>query len=304
MRNPPPTTPKKGLMVPPSPVKVSSSVRNSLAALSRDSKTKMFPSVTVPKSLKGWLLEKPCSSARNTLFSPVKSPPFMSPQKCTPHKLTIKSPLPGKSPAGSVANRSLVFDGKKPSSSCKRKLYDDGSPDASHSRPPSSKRARVASSETIDENARSARRSPMAPNAKQVLRQTENVASHSGPLKEACDMKTPQKTESGSSQESYQSPTVNLPNYVLDPQPRTPVGNTPTGSKTPRTPDWLTKIRLERKGSVDSSPGGSEHNPDITPGKDVKRTPRGSALRPKRSNSSQKATPENKVSIPQNTEQL
>ena len=41
-----------------------------------------------------------------------------------------------------------------------------------------------------------------------------------------------------------QSPTVDMPNYVFDPQPRTPVGK-PTAlvDPTARTPDWLTRLK-------------------------------------------------------------
>ena len=47
----------------------------------------------------------------------------------------------------------------------------------------------------------------------------------------------------------YKSPTVNLPNYVFDPQPRTPVARPMIGGQQneSRTPDWLTQIRLDRQ---------------------------------------------------------
>ena len=59
----------------------------------------------------------------------------------------------------------------------------------------------------------------------------------------------------------FQSPTVDLPNYVQDPQPRTPVGRRPDLQRDSqsRTPDWLTQIGLGMK-SPDCK-DGSPHTP-------------------------------------------
>ena len=47
---------------------------------------------------------------------------------------------------------------------------------------------------------------------------------------------------------SYQSPTQGLPNYVLNPEPRTPVGKLPP--KSTRTPTWLTKLASDKSCSA------------------------------------------------------
>ncbi len=50
----------------------------------------------------------------------------------------------------------------------------------------------------------------------------------------------------------FSSPTANMPNYVVDPKPRTPVGTT-SGIKT-RTPDWLTQMKIERSSQKQEDP--------------------------------------------------
>ena len=52
---------------------------------------------------------------------------------------------------------------------------------------------------------------------------------------------------------SFHSPTVNLPNYVYDPQPRAPVGRHLSPAKRRQSRDWLTQLRLDRQSS--STPG-------------------------------------------------
>ena len=84
---------------------------------------------------------------------------------------------------------------------------------------------------------------------------------------------------------NHQSPTQGLPNYVLNPEPRTPVGKLPP--KPSHTPTWLTKWASE-KPSPDRanlchkvlSPGlrGSKHSSPVVPsgGGDKVVTPRSS----------------------------
>jgi len=53
---------------------------------------------------------------------------------------------------------------------------------------------------------------------------------------------------------SFRSPTVNLPNYVYDPQPRAPIGRHLSPVKRRQSRDWLTQLRLERqKQNLESS---------------------------------------------------
>jgi len=49
---------------------------------------------------------------------------------------------------------------------------------------------------------------------------------------------------------SFHSPTVNLPNYVYDPQPRAPVGQHLSPVKCRQSRDWLTQLRLDRQNST------------------------------------------------------
>jgi len=50
------------------------------------------------------------------------------------------------------------------------------------------------------------------------------------------------------------SPTVNLPNYVYDPQPRAPIGRHSSPVKCRPSHNWLTQLRLDRQNNAQSSP--------------------------------------------------
>jgi hypothetical protein len=68
------------------------------------------------------------------------------------------------------------------------------------------------------------------------------------------------RKESAAPPSVFRSPTVDLPNYVLDPQPRTPIGRW-TSPRKPRTPDWLTQLRLSKQQTtsptqINESPSG------------------------------------------------
>ena len=52
---------------------------------------------------------------------------------------------------------------------------------------------------------------------------------------------------------TFRSPTVNLPNYVYDPQPRAPVGRHSSPVKRRQSVDWLTQFRLERRNNQSRS---------------------------------------------------
>jgi len=58
---------------------------------------------------------------------------------------------------------------------------------------------------------------------------------------------------------SFCSPTINLPNYVYDPKPRTPIGPRSSPAKRRKSPDWLTQLRLQRQGR--ESANGSARSP-------------------------------------------
>ena len=58
----------------------------------------------------------------------------------------------------------------------------------------------------------------------------------------------------------FRSPTVDLPNFVLDPQPRTPIGRWTSPHKN-RTPDWLTQFRMNKQQTTSPNlPNGSPSN--------------------------------------------
>ena len=62
-------------------------------------------------------------------------------------------------------------------------------------------------------------------------------------------MSTPTKTRNGGSGElTFQSPTADLPNYVFNPQPRTPRASAKkhTDADKEKTPNWLTRMRLQK----------------------------------------------------------
>ena len=59
---------------------------------------------------------------------------------------------------------------------------------------------------------------------------------------------------------SFCSPTVNLPNYVYDPQPRAPIGRRLSPSKRHQSRDWLTQLRLQRQ-NCDSQSSLSTRSP-------------------------------------------
>ena len=56
---------------------------------------------------------------------------------------------------------------------------------------------------------------------------------------------------------SFRSPTVNLPNYVYNPQPRAPIGQRSSPVKRRKSSDWLTQLRLQRQGKESRESAGS-----------------------------------------------
>ena len=103
---------------------------------------------------------------------------------------------------------------------------------------------------------------------------SENIGKHKTPLKMGLLLgghKTPLKTGatccSSPPPPQYHSPTVDLPNYVMNPEPRTPVGRNVTLTPN-QTPDWLTSLRKERDSSSVKKEEGD------TPVRKVRATPR------------------------------
>ena len=122
----------------------------------------------------------------------------------------------------------------------------------------------------------SAKKEPASPvangNHGRVLAPINNASSPAGQAKPAATrklfMSTPTKTRNGSSGKelTFQSPTADLPNYVFNPQPRTPRASAKknTDADKEKTPNWLTRMRLQKlaekstEGDKPSqSPGGS-----------------------------------------------
>jgi len=87
----------------------------------------------------------------------------------------------------------------------------------------------------------------------QVLGKTSNVANVA-----SIASNTAQSSTVGIARTSFCSPTVNLPNYVYDPQPRVPIGRHLSPVKCRQSRDWLTQLRLERQNTtVQLSPPAS-----------------------------------------------
>ncbi|XP_074658641.1 denticleless protein homolog [Tubulanus polymorphus] len=82
---------------------------------------------------------------------------------------------------------------------------------------------------------------------------------------------------------SFSSPTSNLPNYVLDPKPRAPVGIAADPSDIAKSRDWLTEMSQKRRTSIQietsvASPRGTEtpsrRRRSVDPTSASKKTPR------------------------------
>lgn len=69
----------------------------------------------------------------------------------------------------------------------------------------------------------------------------------------------------------FHSPTMNMPNYVLDPQPRTPLAKADY-PLTPKTPNWLMQMQQKKKQSASKGDSETDANCDETKLK-VKHTP-------------------------------
>lgn len=276
-KKPPLLSPRKGAVVAPSPAKLSGIMHTSIASLSKSaSKTISNDKPSTSESLASpsitkWFGKKQPSPSRKT------------PKKLfvTPKKQDIACPplVPGLSGKENDHSRSV-----------KRKLYEGSvsSPEPEKS----SKRPRRGDLEFFqghiqDENScdrdLSCKKTPtsspgcearvLQPKVQQNSGQGALEALGSSGLDPEKGTVTPLKTEASFSR--YQSPTMNLPNYVADPQPRAPVGTLPT---TPRTPDWLTQIRLQRRHGEGASPRASLSID--TPKAAQRRTPAGKKIRP------------------------
>ena len=117
-----------------------------------------------------------------------------------------------------------------------------------------SKRKRTGDSVT-DENCPSIRKEPSSPEASgshsRVLVVINN-ASPAGQGKSAASrklfMSTPPKLRNNDKELRFQSPTADLPNYVFNPQPRTPRASSAkkNANDKDKTPNWLTRMRLQK----------------------------------------------------------
>ena len=122
-----------------------------------------------------------------------------------------------------------------------------------------------------DENLLSPRKSASSPEAgsskARVLAPIESPIGNTV-TKASRQLFTPDKPgvhSQGANNFATQSPTVNLPNYVLDPKPRTPIA--PAGGhlmkeNKGKTPDWLTKMRLDRSANRKQDNSGANRKED------------------------------------------
>ena len=143
---------------------------------------------------------------------------------------------------------------------------------------PGSSKKKCLRDSVVDENSRSAKKVPTSPAAggsqNRILAPIDNSASPAGQAKSAASrklfMSTPTKSKNNGSGDSaaFQSPTADLPNYVFNPQPRTPRASAKkhTDADKEKTPNWLTRMRLQKLRAeklnedekLGQSPGGSD----------------------------------------------
>ena len=136
----------------------------------------------------------------------------------------------------------------------------------------------------------SAKKAPTSPvangNHGRVLAPINN-SSPAGQAKTAASrklfMSTPTKSRNGGKELTFQSPTADLPNYVFNPQPRTPRASAKknTDADKEKTPNWLTRMRLQKlaeKSSEGDKPAQSPGGSAVAVKSEVKHTPdRGSS---------------------------
>jgi len=188
------------------------------------------------------------SSSRRQLLSPQITKWF---RKSTPRKLAV---TPKKL-------SSLTHDTKPHIAGVKRKLCSESDTDESLGVTQLSTRHKVRRPSSENDH----RLSPSKPQrtepltAASVLTPVESNCSNqvlgetSNSITNAAQFATTSSVAVAGT--SYHSPTVNLPNYVYDPQPRAPIGRSLSPVKPRKSCDWLTQLRLERQNnSQQSSP--------------------------------------------------
>jgi len=221
------------------------------AVLPKFASTAMSPTVrnglgSLPSSLPHTTSTSSC--ARRQLVSPQITKWF---RKSTPRKLAV---TPKKS-------SSLTHDAKPHVAGVKRKLCSDLDSDdtlgvtqlgVKH-------KVRRPSRENDRKLSPSKPQRTEPPTAAGVLSPVESNCSNQVLSKTSKDVSSNAQFSFTSSVDaagtSFRSPTVNLPNYVYDPQPRAPVGRRLSPVKHRKSCDWLTQLRLERQNkTAQSSP--------------------------------------------------
>ena len=101
------------------------------------------------------------------------------------------------------------------------------------------------------ENSTNVKKEPTSPVASRVLVPINNTSSPAGQAKSSATRKlflsTPTKKKTSTNQLTFQSPTADLPNYVFNPQPRTPRASAKKNSEDKdKTPNWLIRMRLQK----------------------------------------------------------
>lgn len=93
---------------------------------------------------------------------------------------------------------------------------------------------------------------------------------------------------------SLRSPTVNLPNYVYDPQPRAPVGRRMSPVKRRQSCDWLTQLRLQWQNNNEQADLSTRSPAGVGQvRRSTTKASNSSALKSRSSTSSSKASPLN-----------
>ena len=120
-----------------------------------------------------------------------------------------------------------------------------------------------------------------------LLMSRENLTTGAACMKKLTftdNFKTPEK----SARINVQSPTVDLPNYVFNPQPRTPQALERSMKENDQTKNWLKRLQLKREGDRESMEGPTSESPKGKIPRKVTDTPSPATVKQSRPSSAKK----------------
>ena len=284
------TSPRKGTMLPRSPAKVSSAVRRNLVAMATATSSSSVGGGLVSPSLAKWVS---LGSSKGHRESPRKLQ--VTPKKCAGStsanhgrqssdeqvmKERVKRKLCDDIVGCPVAVSGGSLISSKRHKSCEENATSLASPichcpddrpvskrlkDDDRSCEPSRKASSVVPNHTRTALFPVCNGSPVS--AGEASRLSNPMSSPQGRFTSGASFHQGRGT-------GYQSPTQGLPNYVLNPEPRTPVGKLPP--KSTRTPTWLTKFACDKscsaktispssRSSKNGSPSSGVDDAEVTP---------------------------------------